>query len=366
MLADRADVRGFVADVNVSAVAAFPASFAGANPDFALFDVLSQFEVSLFVPLFNQGDGGKLICQFRKPFFAGDFGKALVHVRPFFVLASGSRLDIFQRTVDAVQSLEPELGVLFFVVGGQFKQSGDLFVAVLLRSTGEIRVLVARHGLAGKGVFEVRFRLASLKARDGVRRVRRFLDEFASSMLAPRADKIVWHRFAFVDVTADRADPARFSRLFRSRFNVFLIVRVRSRRNGRKNFGVFDVGEEHQMRSQVDGLENLAAKDRVGSVFNRQDAVRLARGGEVSELVNCLAALESKAFEQVKGRALRNNRDVERASAFDHAGGVVALVERNADAAGIAGNLNKRVGNTAVVFAVFLRRYNVQPIPDLK
>ena len=120
------------------------------------------------------------------------------------------------------------------------------------------------------------------------------------------------------------------------------------------------------MRSQVDSLKDLAAKNSVGSVFNRQDAVRLARGREVGELVSRLAALESKAFEQVKGRALRNNRNVESAGAFDHPGGVVALVERNADAAGIAGYLNKRVGNTAVVFAVFLSGNNVQTVTDFK
>ena len=129
---------------------------------------------------------------------------------------------------------------------------------------------------------------------------------------------------------------------------------------------VFDVGKEHQVRSQIDGLENLAAKDRVNGVFNRQNAVCLARGLEIGKLVNRFAALESKAFEQVKGRALRNNRNVESAGAFDHAGGVVALVERNADAAGIAGYLNKRVGNTAVVFAVFLSGNNVQTVTDFK
>ena len=64
---------------------------------------------------------------------------------------------------DALQVLEPQLGVLLLVVGGLLEDSGDLLIALLLGDGCEIGVLVARLALAGKGVPQVALGLSALQ-----------------------------------------------------------------------------------------------------------------------------------------------------------------------------------------------------------
>ena len=56
---------------------------------------------------------------------------------------------------DTAKSLEPEFGVLFFVVGGLQEESGNLLIACLLGDGCEIGVFVPGLGLTGEGLPEV-------------------------------------------------------------------------------------------------------------------------------------------------------------------------------------------------------------------
>ena len=60
MVADGADFRRGGADVDMAAVAAFPAVFAGADPDFSGFDVGEELAVAFLVALLDGGDALEL------------------------------------------------------------------------------------------------------------------------------------------------------------------------------------------------------------------------------------------------------------------------------------------------------------------
>ena len=166
MSADRADLRGLLALDDRAAIAALPAVWPDANPDFASFDVLGELAVALFVVLLDLRDLGEEEGETVKTLGLRLLGEALVHVSPFLVLAGGGRKEIGGRIADATELLEPHLGVLLLVERGLLEDRRDLLVAVLLRAGGEVVVLVARLRLARKGRHQVLFRFASFKFHD--------------------------------------------------------------------------------------------------------------------------------------------------------------------------------------------------------
>ena len=89
MIAGRTYLRRTDADYNVAAIPAFP------DLDLALFKYLGRFyvfkqcTVALFMVLFNFAYQTEALCKLGKAFLIGCFGKALVHVGPFVVLAVG-------------------------------------------------------------------------------------------------------------------------------------------------------------------------------------------------------------------------------------------------------------------------------------
>ena len=96
-----------------------------------------------------------------KAFLIGCFGKAVVHIRPLVVLTLCGGEKIFSGVADAVQFLEPELCVLFFILCGLEKQRRDLLIAVLLGFGGKVGILVASLGLTGKGSHQIFFGLST-------------------------------------------------------------------------------------------------------------------------------------------------------------------------------------------------------------
>ena len=130
MFASRAQFGGFVADVDMAAVTAFPALGAGFDVDFTFFHIFDKFIVTVFVPFFDFGDACEEAGEFAEAFLFGDFGKFAIHFGPFFVFAGGGGFEVIEGIADTVKGFEPEFGVFFFVIGGRFKDSGDLFVTV--------------------------------------------------------------------------------------------------------------------------------------------------------------------------------------------------------------------------------------------
>ena len=157
VLADRANLRGLLAHVQVTAVEALPDLDARTLEDLALLDALGQLVVALLVGLLDGTDAAELGGDLLEALGLGGLGEALVHVGPLVVLTGGGVLEVGQRVghVTVVEVLEPELGVLALVAGGLREDVGDLDVALLLGGLGVVAVLHGSLRLAGKGGLEV-------------------------------------------------------------------------------------------------------------------------------------------------------------------------------------------------------------------
>ena len=94
---------------------------------------------------FRHCDGLENRCNRPESFFAGDFGKSGIHVRPFVVFTGGGGFQVVQGRCDhargkggrnfdfaPLQELEQPFGVLFFLVGGFGENVGDLDKASFL------------------------------------------------------------------------------------------------------------------------------------------------------------------------------------------------------------------------------------------
>ena len=88
------------------------------------------------------GNHAELGSQCRKTFLFCGFGKAGVHIRPLVILAVCGSAQVCSGVPDALELLEPHLGVFLLIVRGLQEQGSDLLVAFLLRDGGEIGILV--------------------------------------------------------------------------------------------------------------------------------------------------------------------------------------------------------------------------------
>ena len=159
MVADGADLGGLGADDDVAAVAAFPHLHLALGEDRLGLDVVQQGAVALLVVFLDGGHATELGGQLGEALGLGGAGEALVHIRPFVVLAGGGSGQILGGVANAVQLLEPQLGMLLLVLGRLQEECGNLLVALLLGLRGEVGVLVARLALASKGGVKVLLRL---------------------------------------------------------------------------------------------------------------------------------------------------------------------------------------------------------------
>ena len=163
MLADGAGLHGLLAFVDEPAVAAAPSYALGFGEDPAGLKVLQQSLVPLFVLLLDLRQAVEQAGDFLEALLPCDLRHAGVHAGPFVVLTAGRFLQIGRRVADAFQQFQVQLGVLLLLIGRLLEEGGDLLVAFLLGHGGEIGVLVAGLGLAGKGVLEVLLGPAALQ-----------------------------------------------------------------------------------------------------------------------------------------------------------------------------------------------------------
>ena len=165
VVARRADRRGALADVDVSAVAADPHGLLAGLEHDVLLEVLQQLAVTLLVGLLNSRDKAHGRRDLREALFLGHVGELLVHLGPLVVLARGRVLEVLRggRNAAVMQQLEPQLRVLLLVVGRLLEDGRNLLITVLLGLGRVVAVLVSRLGLARKRREQVGFRSASLQ-----------------------------------------------------------------------------------------------------------------------------------------------------------------------------------------------------------
>ncbi len=132
VVADRADLGGLGADDDVAAVATFPDVHLALGEDLLGLDVVQQGTVTLLVVLLDGGHTTELGGQLGEALGLCSLGKAFVHIGPLVVLAIGGSGQVLSSGADAVQLFEPQLGVLFLVLGGLQEEGGNLLKALLL------------------------------------------------------------------------------------------------------------------------------------------------------------------------------------------------------------------------------------------
>ncbi len=134
--------------------------------------------------------------------------------------------------------------------------------------------------------------------------------EVDGGVFADGADEIVGEVLAVIDVAADFAAPdsASFT-LGRSRFRlrlyVLLVIGVGGRWNVVELLAFRHFPDEHEVRSEVDGLCDLCAYEGVGACCDGQGTVCYAFAvGEVFELVSVSTRLEPEMFDEIEGGLL--------------------------------------------------------------
>ena len=138
--------------------------------------------------------------------------------------------------------------------------------------------------------------------------------EIVLAVLAQRADKVIGHVRALVDVAADLADPALLllGRGVLLGLDVRVIVAVGTGRAVGEDLRLHDVGDKEHLVFELAGLHDFAGEDGVGVLRDVAHAVSRALAvGHIRELVHVAAALEAEALEQAVGRILGEDGDVE-------------------------------------------------------
>ena len=116
----------------MTAVAAFPYLDLALLEYLLGFDIPEQCTVALLVTLLDCSYKAELCCQLSEAFLLGCLCKAVVHVCPLVVLTCGCSCKVLCCITDALQLLEPHLGMFLLVVGSCLEQCCYLLVAVLL------------------------------------------------------------------------------------------------------------------------------------------------------------------------------------------------------------------------------------------
>ena len=131
MVAGRADLRCFLTDHDMPAVAALPHLDLALGKDFRHFHIVQQGTVALLMMLFNGGYQAEALCQLVKALLVSSLGKAVVHIRPLVVLTLSGGEKVFGGVANAVQLFEPQLGVFLLIISGFEEQCRDLLKAFL-------------------------------------------------------------------------------------------------------------------------------------------------------------------------------------------------------------------------------------------
>ena len=145
MIADRADLRRFFADMDMTAVAALPDHNAGACKNLFGFNIFEQGAVTLLVLLFNLSNRLEEVRDPVEPFLFGFLRKFCVHVGPLEVFAgSGIRKVDSGGRYTVVQQLKPDLRMFPLVAGGLQEKVRNLYKPFLLCLGGIIGVFVGK------------------------------------------------------------------------------------------------------------------------------------------------------------------------------------------------------------------------------
>ena len=115
MIAGRANFGSFLADDNMSAVAAFPYFHGRFCEYFRRFDIFKQRAIAFFVMFFYCRHKTKSVREFGESFLFGGLCKPFVHIGPLVIFSRSGGAKIFDGVTDTVKFLRPKFSMLFFV-----------------------------------------------------------------------------------------------------------------------------------------------------------------------------------------------------------------------------------------------------------
>ena len=193
--------------------------------------------------------------------------------------------------------------------------------------------------------------------------------EVLGAVLAQRADEVRGQLRALVEVAADLADPALDGRRRGGLLglDVGVVVAVGAARLVREHVGLDDLGDVEHLRAAVARVDDAGGEHRVGVLADVAHTVHRAQVVRpVGELVHVAARLEAEVLEDVVGRVLGEDADVEDARLGDHVAGVVGLDAAYRDLLRVgAGDLAGGVDDAAVVLAVHAGGEDLAAVAEL-
>ena len=116
-------------------------------------------------------------------------------------------------------------------------------------------------------------------------------------MLAHRTDEICRKFLSFVDVAADRADPALALRFCRSRLDVLVVIGICRRRSISDRESIRKVCDEHDVGAKIDFLCHLGAENGIDPFSDVDDTILKTVELDAEGLVDIPAALETPVLE---------------------------------------------------------------------
>ena len=204
MIAHGADLGSLCANHQMTAVAALPHGDTALFKDRFGLHILQQCAVALLMGLLDCGNAPELLRKRMEALFIGLLCHAVVHIRPLGILAFGGMKQVFGSISQLAQSLEPELGMLFLILGSLEEQCGNLLVARLLGNRGKVGIFVPGLALTCESFPQI---LLGFGAGIGILGGSLLhLYKLARRLLAHRALEIFSHR-TFMYITADTAFP---------------------------------------------------------------------------------------------------------------------------------------------------------------
>ena len=153
----------FLADMQMSAVAATPYFDFAFGENFAVHYVSEQRAVTFLVSLLDGGYASETLRKLGKALFFGGFRKFFVHFHPFVVLAGCGSCKICDGVAYSAERFEPQLCVLFLVESGFREYRRYLLESRFFSRGSKIIVLVARLTLARKRRPEIFFGLSTFE-----------------------------------------------------------------------------------------------------------------------------------------------------------------------------------------------------------
>ena len=120
--------------MNVATIAALPNAVAVLGEHNALFNVLQQFAITLFVTLLNGPNATEFNSKFGETVLDCLLSHGVIHVGPLVVFARScvGKVRSCRGNVSLVQELEPQFCMLFLVKSSLCEELCNLLIAVFL------------------------------------------------------------------------------------------------------------------------------------------------------------------------------------------------------------------------------------------